>query len=56
MPQSVYPSLTKIDDSVAVQVKDEENEYELERLFEVASRLNKHLEQITGLELEEGDL
>ena len=56
MPQSVYPALVRIDDSTAVQVKDSENEFGLERLFEVAERLNKQLEQVTGLELEEGDL
>ena len=56
MPQSVYPLLTKIDDAIAVQVKDTETEFGFERLHEVAERLNKHLEQVTGLELEEGDL
>ena len=56
MPQSVYPLITKIDDSTAVNVKDFETEFGLERLKEVAERLNKQLEQITQLELEEGDL
>ena len=56
MPQSVYPSLVKINDSTAVRVQDEESEFGLERLHEVAERLNKQLEQITNLELEEGDL
>ena len=56
MPQSVYPPLLKIDDNPAVKVADTETEFGLARLFEVAERLNKQLEQVTGLELEEGDL
>ena len=56
MPQSVYPALVKVDDSTAISVKDEETPFGLERLHEVAERLNKQLEQITNLELEEGDL
>ena len=56
MPQSVYPHRTRLDDTPAVLVKDEETEFGLERLHEVAERLNKQLEQVTGLEIEEGDL
>ena len=56
MPQSIYPSLVRIDDTPALLVKDEKTEFGLERLHEVAERLNKQLEQVTGLELEEGDL
>ena len=56
MPQSVYPAITRVDTTVPLDVQDAENEFGLERLFEIAERLNKHLEQITGLELEEGDL
>ncbi len=56
MPQSLYPPLLRLDDNPALRVKDIETEFGLERLFEVAERLNKQLEQVTGLELEEGDL
>lgn len=56
MAQSVYPLVHKIDTTTALDTSDADALNGLERLFEVAERLNRHLEEITHLELEEGDI
>ncbi len=60
MPQSIVPAFVRIDDTVnngtGVKVSDAKAEFDNGRLHEVAERINKQLEQVTGLELEEGDL
>ncbi len=55
MPQSLYPALIKIDTSTPLDTKDTETVNTLEDILDVGSRLNKHLEIVTGLELEPGD-
>jgi len=50
MPQSVYPPI------FPDEVSTENAELHADQLLEIANRLNKHLEYITGLELDEGEI
>ena len=56
MPQSVYPAITRVDTTIPLDVVGENADINARRLHELAQRLHKQLEQITSLELDEGEI
>jgi len=56
MPQSIIPLVTKIDTSTPLDVSNDQAQTTLEEILEISERVHKQLEQVTGLELEKGDI
>ena len=55
MPQSIYPAITKVDTRIPLNVSDADAQSTRESILDVGERVNKHLEIVTGLELEAGE-
>ena len=54
MPSQITPAVTTVTNTVDIDNDAVENH--LDRLHEISERIQKQLELITGLELEEGEI